>query len=149
MIRSARLGELTRRVAEVLMALYQGLAFVAVLLVFLGLSWEVLRDHSPTASTGASPGSVLDLLVLSAPVWFVDLYALQQRLSWLLLFGSLLLFAVLYQLHRIGRSNGWRMNAELCAFERTWQLLTSGIFRLILHPLNASLLLLAWGVVCK
>ena len=27
--------------------------------------------------------------------------------------------------------------------------MTSGIFRLIRHPLYASLLLLAWGVACK
>ncbi len=45
--------------------------------------------------------------------------------------------------------DGRRTDAELFAFERTSQLVTSGIFRLIRHPLYASLLLLAWGVACK
>jgi protein-S-isoprenylcysteine O-methyltransferase Ste14 len=94
--------------------------------------------------------AILALLVLNGPVWFFDRYALHQRLSWLLLFASLLLlFACIYQQWRMGRPDGQRTDAELFAFERTSQLVTSGIYRLIRHPLYASLLLLAWGVACK
>lgn len=45
---------------------------------------------------------ILALLVLNGPVWFVDRFALHPRLSWLLLFASLLLSAGLYQLRHLG-----------------------------------------------
>lgn len=133
------------------MAWLQGLAFVLGTLMLLALSWRAVRSpQSHGFYRFFAWEAILGLLVLNGPVWFVDRYALHQRLSWLLLFASLLLlFAGLYQLRRMGRPDGQRTDAELFAFERTSQLVTSGIFRLIRHPLYASLLLLAWGVACK
>ncbi|WP_339458697.1 methyltransferase family protein [Pseudomonas sp. EA_105y_Pfl2_R69] len=133
------------------MAWLQGLAFVLGTLMLLALSWQALRrPKSHGFYRFFAWEAILALLVFNAPVWFIERYALHQRLSWLLLFGSLLLlFAGLYQLRRMGRPDGQRTDAELFAFERTSQLVTSGIFRLIRHPLYASLLLLAWGVACK
>ncbi|HEX5842704.1 MAG TPA: methyltransferase [Pseudomonas sp.] len=133
------------------MAWLQGLAFVLGTLMLLALSWQALRrPQSHGFYRFFAWEAILALLVLNGPLWFVDRYALHQRLSWLLLCASLLLlFAGLYQLRRMGRPDGQRTDAELFAFERTSQLVTSGIFRLIRHPLYASLLLLAWGVACK
>mgnify|MGYP006213225143 CR=1 FL=1 len=48
-----------------------------------------------------------------------------------------------------GRPDARRDDAELFAFERTSQLVSSGIFRYIRHPLYCSLLLLAWGICWK
>jgi protein-S-isoprenylcysteine O-methyltransferase Ste14 len=129
----------------------QGLAFVLGTLILLALSWQALRrPQSHGFYRFFAWEAILVLLVLNGPVWFVDRFALHQRLSWTLLFASLLLlFAGLYQLRRMGRPDEQRADAELFAFERTSQLVTSGIFRLIRHPLYASLLLLAWGVACK
>jgi protein-S-isoprenylcysteine O-methyltransferase Ste14 len=129
----------------------QGLAFVLGTLILLALSWQALRrPQSHGFYRFFAWEAILALLVLNGPVWFVDRFALHQRLSWTLLFASLLLlFAGLYQLRRMGRPDGQRADAELFAFERTSQLVTSGIFGLIRHPLYASLLLLAWGVACK
>jgi protein-S-isoprenylcysteine O-methyltransferase Ste14 len=129
----------------------QGLAFALGTLLLLALSWRVLlRPQSHGFYRFFAWEAILALLVLNGPVWFVDRFALHQRLSWALLFASLLLlFTGLYQLHRMGRPDGQRTDAELFAFERTSQLVTSGIFRFIRHPLYASLLLLAWGVACK
>ena len=85
--------------------------------------------------------------MLNGPVWFVDRFALHQRLSWALLFASLLLlFTGLYQLRRIGRPDGQRTDAELFAFERTSQLVTSGIFRVIRHPPSAVRLVAVAGL---
>ncbi|MFP6863982.1 methyltransferase family protein [Pseudomonas sp.] len=129
----------------------QGLAFALGTLLLLALSWRVLlRPQSHGFYRFFAWEAILALLVLNGPVWFVDRFALHQRLSWALLFASLLLlFTGLYQLRRMGRPDGQRTDAELFAFERTSQLVTSGIFRVIRHPLYASLLLLAWGVACK
>jgi protein-S-isoprenylcysteine O-methyltransferase Ste14 len=38
---------------------------------------------------------------------------------------------------------------NLLAFEKTTQLVTSGIYAYIRHPLYSSLLLLAWGIFFK
>jgi protein-S-isoprenylcysteine O-methyltransferase Ste14 len=38
---------------------------------------------------------------------------------------------------------------SLLAFEKTTQLVTTGIYRYIRHPLYSSLLLLAWGIFFK
>jgi hypothetical protein len=39
--------------------------------------------------------------------------------------------------------------APLLYFEKTTQLVTTGVFKYIRHPLYSSLLLLAWGVFFK
>ncbi|MFP6798850.1 MAG: isoprenylcysteine carboxylmethyltransferase family protein [Pseudomonas sp.] len=129
----------------------QGVVFGLGTLLLLAFSWRAVRNpQSHGFYRFYAWEAILALLVLNGPVWFVDRFALHQRLSWALLFASLLLlFTGLYQLRRMGRPDGQRKDAELFAFERTSQLVTSGIFRVIRHPLYASLLLLAWGVACK
>lgn len=129
----------------------QGVGLLLGSLLLIGISWRSLRR----------PGShgfyrffaweaILALLVLNAPVWFVDRFAPPQLFSWALLFTSLaVLFSGLHQLRRVGRPDGQRTDAELFAFERTSQLVSSGIFRYIRHPLYCSLLLLAWGICWK
>jgi protein-S-isoprenylcysteine O-methyltransferase Ste14 len=129
----------------------QILGFVLGTLVLMALSWQALRrPRSHGFYRFFAWEAILALLVLNGPYWFVERFALHQRLSWLLLFASLLvLFAGLYQLRLMGRPDGQRADAELFAFERTSRLVSSGIYRFIRHPLYASLLLLAWGVACK
>ncbi|MBC9249036.1 isoprenylcysteine carboxyl methyltransferase [Pseudomonas alcaligenes] len=129
----------------------QAVAFVLGSLALLGVSWRALRNPQAHGFYRFFAWeAMLALLVLNAPVWFVDRYALHQRVSWLLLFTSLLaLFLGLYQLRRFGRATAQRQDTELYAFERTSQLVTSGIYRYIRHPLYCSLLLLAWGIACK
>lgn len=133
------------------MAWLQVVALLLGTLTLLALSWQALRrPKSHGFYRFFAWEAILALLVLNGPVWFVDRFALHQRLSWALLFASLLLLvAGIHQLRRMGRPDGQRTDAELFAFERTSQLVTSGIFRVIRHPLYASLLLLAWGVACK
>jgi len=129
----------------------QGLVFGLGTLMLLALSWQALRrPQSHGFYRFFAWEAILLLLVLNGPLWFVERFAAHQLASWALLFASLLvLFPGLYQLRRMGRPDQQRTDAELFAFERTSQLVTSGIFSYIRHPLYASLLLLAWGVACK
>jgi protein-S-isoprenylcysteine O-methyltransferase Ste14 len=126
-------------------------AFVVGSLLLLGLSWQALQR--PTCHgfyRFFAWEAILALLVLNGPQWFEDRYSPHQLVSWALLFSSLLLlFVGLYQLRKMGKPDTQRQDAELFAFERTSLLVTSGIYRVIRHPLYASLLLLAWGVACK
>lgn len=129
----------------------QGVFFGLGTLMLLALSWQALRrPQSHGFYRFFAWEAILLLLVLNGPLWFVERFAVHQLASWALLFASLLvLFPGLYQLRRMGRPDQQRTDAELFAFERTSQLVTSGIFSYIRHPLYASLLLLAWGLACK
>lgn len=94
---------------------------------------------------------ILALLVLNAPVWLDDRYALHQLVSWWALFSSILvLFAGIYQLRRAGQADSnVRADSELFAFEQTTQVVDTGVYRWIRHPLYCSLLLLTWGIALK
>ncbi|WP_282341050.1 MULTISPECIES: isoprenylcysteine carboxylmethyltransferase family protein [Pseudomonas] len=130
----------------------QWLGFLLGSLVLTGVSWQALRrPNSHGFYRFFAWEAMLALFVVNAPVWFEDRFALHQKVSWVLLFGSLaVLFLGLYQLLRYGRPNrGRRTDAELFDFERTSQLVTGGIYRFIRHPLYCSLLLLTWGICCK
>lgn len=131
--------------------LLQVLAFVLLSGVLVAISWRALwRPRSHGFYRFFAWEAMLALLLLNAPVWFENRYALHQKVSWVLLFTSLLvLFLGLYQLRRFGQANAQRQDAELFAFERTSQLVTGGIYRLIRHPLYGSLQLLTWGIACK
>ncbi len=129
----------------------QATAFALGSLALLGISWRALKN---TRSHGFyrffAWEAMLSLLVLNAPVWIEDRYALHQKISWLLLFTSLgVLLLGIYQLRRDGKPGEQRQDDELYAFERTSQLVTGGIYRFIRHPLFCSLLLLTWGIACK
>jgi protein-S-isoprenylcysteine O-methyltransferase Ste14 len=133
------------------MAWLQAVLFTLGTLILLTLSWQALRrPRSHGFYRFFAWEAILALLVLNGPLWFVDRFAAHQLASWALLFASMLvLFPGLHQLRRMGRPDGQRQDAELFAFERTSQLVTSGIYSHIRHPLYASLLLLAWGVALK
>jgi protein-S-isoprenylcysteine O-methyltransferase Ste14 len=94
--------------------------------------------------------AILALILLNAPVWFHEPFAWHQCISWLFLVLSFVpLVLGLHQLGRARRAREERPDAALLGFERTTELVTSGIFRYIRHPMYSSLLLLAWGVFFK
>ena len=95
--------------------------------------------------------AILALIVLNAPVWFVDPFAPHQLVAWSLLVVSLvavILGARALRAH--GRPDPARQDeAPLLGMEKTTVLVTSGIYRYIRHPLYSSLLFLGWGAFFK
>jgi protein-S-isoprenylcysteine O-methyltransferase Ste14 len=82
------------------------------------------------------------LFLINAHRWFVHPFDWYQIISWILLFTSLIpLFTGVILLRHAGKPTD--------ALEATTQLVRSGIYRYIRHPLYASLLYLAWGVFFK
>ena len=86
--------------------------------------------------------SVLGLLFLNAEIWFYEPFSPHQIVSWLLLMGSLILVICgFYMLRVAGAPEG--------DVEDTTQLVTTGIYRYIRHPLYGSLILLGGGAFFK
>jgi protein-S-isoprenylcysteine O-methyltransferase Ste14 len=94
---------------------------------------------------------ILLLILINFETWFKYPFSLHQILSWILLLISLVpLILGAKQLCSQGSQSDIR-DAEhaLFGFEKTTQLVTTGIYRYIRHPLYSSLLLLTLGVFCK
>jgi protein-S-isoprenylcysteine O-methyltransferase Ste14 len=95
--------------------------------------------------------AILLLLLLNVPVWTRNPSSWHQLISWFLLFGSLVpVILGTRELRNQGNPNSpGRREPGLYGFERTSNLVTTGIYRYIRHPLYSSLLLLAWGLFFK
>ncbi|MFO1337125.1 MAG: isoprenylcysteine carboxylmethyltransferase family protein [Burkholderiaceae bacterium] len=94
--------------------------------------------------------AILALVLMNFPRWTEDPFAPHQLVSWALLIVSA--FLVLQGLHllvNLGKPAASRADTDLFAFERTSELVTTGVFRYIRHPMYASLLFLAWGAFLK
>jgi protein-S-isoprenylcysteine O-methyltransferase Ste14 len=94
---------------------------------------------------------MLALFLLNVDVWFYKPLAWNQIIAWILLFSSLipLTFGVRTLTSRGKPVETRKADPSLLAFEKTTQLVTSGIYKYIRHPLYSSLLLLTWGTFFK
>jgi len=94
--------------------------------------------------------AILALVLLYLPGWFRDPFSWHQLLSWFLLIASTFLVVEgVYLLRKIGKSRGQVQGSSNYAFENTTNLVRTGLYKYIRHPLYASLLGLAWGVYLK
>lgn len=94
--------------------------------------------------------AILGLVVLNRRPWGEDPFSPHQLASWALMAGSIgLVVAGVRALKQHGKANAMRADAALYEFESTTELVTTGIFRHIRHPMYASLLLLTWGAFCQ
>ncbi len=75
--------------------------------------------------------------------WFINPFGYKQILSWifLALSGYLLIIGVV-QIKKIGKPGNNRKDKTLYQFEQTRELIDTGIFKYIRHPLYSSLLFL-------
>jgi len=93
---------------------------------------------------------ILALLLLNYRYWFVDRFSNQQIISWTLLaFSLFFLFNSLLLLKQEGGYKNRETVSENLTFENTLNLVESGIYGYIRHPMYSSLLLLAWGIFLK
>lgn len=90
------------------------------------------------------------LVLLNYPVWFKEPFSWHQIISWVLLFSSIpVSVSGFRQLGQLGQAEQHRQDQTLLGFEKTTQLVTSGIYGFIRHPLYLSLIMLALGVCFK
>jgi protein-S-isoprenylcysteine O-methyltransferase Ste14 len=90
------------------------------------------------------------LFVCNRRYWFDEPFSAQQIISWLLLFVSIYLVVGggLFLLRK-GKPSSQREDEHLFGFEKTTELVDTGIYRLIRHPLYASLIYVSWGILLK
>ena len=118
-------------------------------LVFI--SWKTLAEvKSHGFYRFFSWECILWLLISNLKYWFSDPFCVRQLISWVLLFASLYLVAAgVILLKKQGKPIAARDEKGLYPFEKTSELIETGIFNYIRHPLYASLLFLTWGILLK
>lgn len=93
---------------------------------------------------------IIVLLMANYRFWFVNPFSLMQIFSWLLLLISVyMLIAGAVLLKKSGKPSGEREDDSLYSFEKTTELVTTGIYKYIRHPLYSSLFYLTWGIYLK
>ena len=116
------------------------------------ISWKSLRQlHSHGFYRFFAWESILALFLINVSFWFYEPFAWNQIIAWSLLFLCLipLIFGV-YSLRTRGNPAEQREgDSGLLAFEKTTNLVTSGIYKYIRHPLYSSLFLLTCGIFFK
>lgn len=93
---------------------------------------------------------ILWLIIVNSRYWFANPLGLAQIFSWIfLLYSLLLLIPAVMLIKRTGKPKKNRQDDTLYAFEKTSELIQTGIFKYIRHPMYSSLLFLTWGVCLK
>ncbi|NDP21918.1 MAG: isoprenylcysteine carboxylmethyltransferase family protein [Paludibacter sp.] len=82
--------------------------------------------------------------------WFINPFTFNQILSWILLIYSayLVIFGLLL-IQKIGKPSSVRNEKNLFGFEKTTELIDTGVFKYIRHPLYASLILVTCALFLK
>ncbi len=127
------------------------IAFVILSLPVILLSWSaMLRVRSHGFYRFFSWESILWLLVCNLTYWFDDPFCFRQQCSWILLIISFYLVVSGVILLKIkGKPNSNRAEKGLYKFEKTSELVDTGIYKYIRHPLYSSLIFLTWGIFLK
>jgi protein-S-isoprenylcysteine O-methyltransferase Ste14 len=93
---------------------------------------------------------ILGLLVSNYRFWFIDPFSFHQIISWIFLFyASYLVITGAIKLKKAKKDDSVRSEENLYQFEKTSELIDTGIFKFIRHPLYSSLLFLTWGICLK
>jgi len=93
---------------------------------------------------------ILWLIISNIKYWFYDPLSLPQILSWsLLIVAFYLAIAGFIEMKKKGKAGKNREDSTLYEFERTSELVESGIFKYIRHPMYSSLIFLTWGIFFK
>ena len=117
--------------------------FLLVSLIIVWVSWPSLKKpRSFGFPRFFAFESVLALVLLNLKYWFKDPFSVHQLMSWGCLVASLfLVMHAIYLLRVVGKPSD--------NLEDTTQLVETGAYRYIRHPLYSSLLFLGWGAFFK
>jgi protein-S-isoprenylcysteine O-methyltransferase Ste14 len=124
-----------------------GILSLPIIIVSLG-SLKKLKSHG--FYRFLSWECMVWLLVNNYKFWFTNFISLPQIISWLTLFlSTYFVVAGIIEIKKKGKASKSRTGNELYAFEKTTELVESGIFGYIRHPLYSSLVFLTLGIYFK
>jgi len=93
---------------------------------------------------------ILWLFISNVRYWFRDPLSIMHLLSWIfLLFSVYLIISGVLKMKSAVKSEKRSDEKSLYEFEKTSELIDTGIFKYIRHPLYSSLLFLTWGICFK
>jgi protein-S-isoprenylcysteine O-methyltransferase Ste14 len=115
---------------------------IFILLSTLLLAFTLKRSHRHRFPRFIAFVSLLSLVLLNTDSWFLNPLSLHQLISWIFLASSLILALYGFRLLRVAGS-------PKDDIENTTQLVTSGAYRYIRHPIYCSLLLGGAGSYLK
>ena len=131
---------------------WKWIVFAVVTLILIYISRASLRNaRSHGFYRFFAWEAIAALFLLNVSYWFVNPLAWHQIIAWVLLVACIVPAIWGIALLQV-RGEPVQSRAEdpnLLAFEKTTQLVTTGIYKYIRHPLYGSLLLLAWGIFFK
>lgn len=125
--------------------------FLILSIPIIILSWRTLftvKSHGFYRFFGWE--LMLWLFISNYKYWFVHPFSITQIFSWILLFLSVyLVLAGMLQMLKTGKPVKSNERKTLFQFEKTTELIDTGIFKYIRHPLYTSLIFLTWGIFLK
>ncbi len=90
------------------------------------------------------------MAVLNARFWLLQPFSLIQIISWVfLVLAAYLAIHGFWSLNKYGAPDPSREGSDRIGIEKTSRLVTAGPYRVIRHPMYASLLCLAGGLLLK
>jgi len=132
--------------------MFKLIAFVVLSTCLIYISWGSLRTpRSHGFYRFFAWEIIVALFLLNMDAWFRNPFSWHQVVSWCLLIVCIIPLAFgIHSLTSQGRPAKHReAEPQLVAFEKTTNLVTTGIYHYIRHPLYSSLLFLVWGIFFK
>jgi protein-S-isoprenylcysteine O-methyltransferase Ste14 len=125
--------------------------FIVLSIPVIYISWKpLLRLKSHGFFRFLSWECIVWLLASNYSFWFDNPFSVKQIISWVLLIvAAYVVLAGVIKLKKAGKASSERQDKELYKFEKTTELVDTGIYKYIRHPLYSSLLILTWGIYFK
>jgi protein-S-isoprenylcysteine O-methyltransferase Ste14 len=90
------------------------------------------------------------LMIKNYSYWFENPFSIYQVISWIcLVYSAFLVITAVILFKKVGKPHKTRQDETLFSFEKTTNLIDTGIYKYVRHPMYGSLLFLSWGIYFK
>lgn len=135
----------------ILLSTHDWIAFAIMAAVILFFSKHVLlkpKSHGFYRFFGWE--CIAWLLINNYRYWFVDFFSFYNIMALgCLLYATYLVVAGIILIKFKGKADDSRKDDSLYGFERTTELVETGLYKYIRHPLYGSLVFITWGIFFK
>jgi protein-S-isoprenylcysteine O-methyltransferase Ste14 len=134
--------------------MFPAIKMIIFVIASMGFGWISRTSMSSFHSRGFYRFLVWEILLvlflMNINYWFWKPFSFIHLVSWIfLIFAAYLISSGVWLLRKSGKIDTQRNDESLLGIEKTTQLVTSGIYKLIRHPFYSSLFFLGWGILLK